>query len=76
LKAPFPDAVMIPTGGVNASNAADYVAAGAFALGVGGDLVDLAALRSGNLAKITQAARELVQVVRDARSGVTNQAGN
>jgi 2-dehydro-3-deoxyphosphogluconate aldolase/(4S)-4-hydroxy-2-oxoglutarate aldolase len=52
---------------VNVSNAANYIAAGAFALGVGGDLVSAAALREGNLAKITQAARELVQAVRAAR---------
>jgi 2-dehydro-3-deoxyphosphogluconate aldolase/(4S)-4-hydroxy-2-oxoglutarate aldolase len=67
LKGPFPHAALIPTGGVNVSNAAAYIAAGAFALGVGGDLVDAAALRDGNLTKITQAARELVQTVRAAR---------
>ncbi len=67
LKAPFPGAALIPTGGVNASNAADFLRAGAFALGVGGDLVDATALRNGNLAKITQAARELVEAVRSAR---------
>jgi 2-dehydro-3-deoxyphosphogluconate aldolase / (4S)-4-hydroxy-2-oxoglutarate aldolase len=67
LKAPFPHAALIPTGGVNASNAADYIAAGAFALGVGGDLANAAALRAGDLAKITQAARELVQAVHGAR---------
>jgi len=67
LKGPFPNAALIPTGGVNASNAADYIAAGAFALGVGGDLVNAAALRDGNLAKITQAAHELVQAVHAAR---------
>lgn len=67
LKGPFPNAALIPTGGVNASNAAGYIAAGAFALGVGGDLVNAAALREGNLAKVTQAARELVQAVHAAR---------
>jgi len=67
LRGPFPNVALIPTGGVSASNAADYIAAGAFALGVGGDLVSAAALRDGNLAKITQAARELVEVVRAAR---------
>lgn len=67
LRAPFPQAQLIPTGGVNASNAADYIAAGAFALGVGADLVDAAALREGNLAKITAAAQELVQAIRVAR---------
>jgi 2-dehydro-3-deoxyphosphogluconate aldolase/(4S)-4-hydroxy-2-oxoglutarate aldolase len=52
---------------VNAANAAEFFTAGAFALGVGGELVSAAALREGNLAKITEAARELAQAVRSAR---------
>jgi 2-dehydro-3-deoxyphosphogluconate aldolase/(4S)-4-hydroxy-2-oxoglutarate aldolase len=67
LKGPFPNVALIPTGGVNVSNAAGYIAAGAFALGIGGDLINAAAIRDGNLAKITQAARELVQAVHAAR---------
>jgi 2-dehydro-3-deoxyphosphogluconate aldolase / (4S)-4-hydroxy-2-oxoglutarate aldolase len=70
LKAPFPNAALIPTGGANASNAASYISAGAFALGVGADLVNAAALREGNLAKITQSAQELVQAVRAARESM------
>ena len=70
LKAPFPKACLIPTGGVNASNAAEFIAAGAFALGVGADLVDAAALREGNLQKITAAARELVKAVASAREAL------
>jgi 2-dehydro-3-deoxyphosphogluconate aldolase / (4S)-4-hydroxy-2-oxoglutarate aldolase len=70
LKAPFPKACLIPTGGVNAANAAEFVAAGAFALGVGADVVDAAALRHGNLEKISIAARELVHVVAAARSAI------
>ena len=70
LKAPFPKAMLIPTGGVNTANAADFIAAGAFALGVGADLVDAAALREGNLEKITNAARELVNAVTSARAAV------
>ena len=67
LKAPFPNASLIPTGGVNAANAAEFIAAGAFALGVGADLVDATALREGNLEKVSAAARELVQAVNSAR---------
>ncbi len=67
LRAPFPNAALIPTGGVNASNAADFIAAGAFALGVGADLVDATALRDGNLEKITANAKELVLAVAKAR---------
>jgi 2-dehydro-3-deoxyphosphogluconate aldolase/(4S)-4-hydroxy-2-oxoglutarate aldolase len=70
LKAPFPNADLIPTGGVNAANAADFIAAGAFALGVGADLIDAAALREGNLGKITSAARELVHAVASARAAL------
>lgn len=67
LKAPFPQAQLIPTGGVNAANAAEFIAAGAYALGVGADLVDAAALREGNVEKITTAAKELLQAVAAAR---------
>ena len=70
LRAPFPQAALIPTGGVNTANAPDFIAAGAFALGVGADLVDAAALREGNLQKITSAARELVSAVASAREAV------
>jgi 2-dehydro-3-deoxyphosphogluconate aldolase/(4S)-4-hydroxy-2-oxoglutarate aldolase len=67
LRAPFPDINLIPTGGVNLSNAGDYIGAGAFALGVGADLVDTAALRNGDLQKIIGTARALVDAVRRAR---------
>jgi 2-dehydro-3-deoxyphosphogluconate aldolase/(4S)-4-hydroxy-2-oxoglutarate aldolase len=67
LRGPFPNLALIPTGGVNAGNAADYFAAGAFALGVGADLVDLAALREGRIDKVTAAARELADAARNAR---------
>jgi 2-dehydro-3-deoxyphosphogluconate aldolase / (4S)-4-hydroxy-2-oxoglutarate aldolase len=70
LKAPFPKAMLIPTGGVNTANAAEFIAAGAFALGVGADLVDATALREGNLEKITNAARELVNAVTSARAAL------
>jgi 2-dehydro-3-deoxyphosphogluconate aldolase/(4S)-4-hydroxy-2-oxoglutarate aldolase len=68
LRGPFPNAALIPTGGVNAANAAELFAAGAFALGVGADLVDVVALRAGHPEKITQSARELVQAVATARA--------
>jgi 2-dehydro-3-deoxyphosphogluconate aldolase/(4S)-4-hydroxy-2-oxoglutarate aldolase len=70
LRGPFPDASLIPTGGVNVSNAAEFISAGAFALGVGAELVNAAALREGNLAKIEQAARELVGAVLTARESL------
>jgi 2-dehydro-3-deoxyphosphogluconate aldolase/(4S)-4-hydroxy-2-oxoglutarate aldolase len=67
LRAPFPNARFIPTGGVNLANAAEYLAAGAFALGVGADLVDLVALRNNQAQKISDTARALVDAVQLAR---------
>jgi len=60
---------MIPTGGVNLETAADFIRAGAEALGVGGELVSAAAIKSGNLAEITKAARQYLEIVREARGG-------
>jgi len=68
LRAPFPQTRFIPTGGVNLSNAAEYFAAGSFALGVGADLVDLAALRRNEPAKIIDMAKALIAVVRQHKS--------
>jgi 2-dehydro-3-deoxyphosphogluconate aldolase / (4S)-4-hydroxy-2-oxoglutarate aldolase len=67
LRAPFPDVRLIPTGGVNLANAAEYIQAGAFALGVGADLVDLAALRRNEASKIIDMAKALTKAVLDAR---------
>jgi 2-dehydro-3-deoxyphosphogluconate aldolase/(4S)-4-hydroxy-2-oxoglutarate aldolase len=68
LKAPLPQIDLIPTGGVNLQTAADFIKAGASALGVGADLVDLKALRAGQSALVTERARQLVEIVRAART--------
>jgi 2-dehydro-3-deoxyphosphogluconate aldolase / (4S)-4-hydroxy-2-oxoglutarate aldolase len=67
LKAPLPQIELLPTGGVNLKTVADFIAAGAFALGVGADLVDLAALRRGEAEAITEKARQYVAAVSAAR---------
>lgn len=72
LKAPLPQIEMIPTGGVSLSTAAGFIAAGAFALGVGADLVDLAAIRSGEPEKVAQAAGAYVAAVQDARGALSS----
>jgi 2-dehydro-3-deoxyphosphogluconate aldolase/(4S)-4-hydroxy-2-oxoglutarate aldolase len=68
LKGPLPQIELIPTGGVSLSNAADFLAAGACALGVGSDLVDSSALAKGNLDVITENASKYAAVVQQARS--------
>jgi 2-dehydro-3-deoxyphosphogluconate aldolase/(4S)-4-hydroxy-2-oxoglutarate aldolase len=69
LRGPLPDVKMFPTGGVSVSTAKDYLDAGAVALGLGSELVDVAALVAGGDAAVTDRARELVAVVRAAREG-------
>jgi len=67
LKAPLPQVPLVPTGGVSLKTAADFIKAGAAALGVGADLVDVAALRSGQDSVITERARQFLSIVREAR---------
>ena len=67
LKAPLPQVPMVPTGGVNLSTAADFIQAGAEALGIGGELISAAALKSGDIQEITDAARQYVAIVQQAR---------
>jgi len=68
LKAPLPQIELIPTGGVSLKTAADFIKAGASALGVGADLVDLKAIREGRQQIITERAREFVRIVKEART--------
>jgi len=67
LKAPLPQIELVPTGGVTLANAAGFIEAGAAALGVGADLVDIEAIRAGHPEKITRAARAYIEAVRSAR---------
>lgn len=68
LKAPLPQIELIPTGGVSLKTAADFIKAGASALGVGADLVDVQAIRDGKRGVITERAQEFVRIVREART--------
>ena len=67
LKAPLPQVPLIPTGGVNLNTAADFIHAGAAALGIGSELVSADAIKSGNLNQIVETSRKYVGIVREAR---------
>ena len=69
LKAPLPDIELVPTGGVSLKTAGDFIRAGAAALGVGTDLVDLNAIREGQASLITERAKQFIEIVREARAG-------
>ncbi|HKV92690.1 MAG TPA: bifunctional 4-hydroxy-2-oxoglutarate aldolase/2-dehydro-3-deoxy-phosphogluconate aldolase [Candidatus Angelobacter sp.] len=70
LKGPLPQVRMIPTGGVNLETAADFLRAGADALGVGSELILPAALESGDATEITRIARCFLAAVADVKKPV------
>ena len=62
---PIPQAKMMPTGGVSVDNAADWIKAGAVAVGAGGALTSGA--KTGDYKKITETARLFREKIKEAR---------
>ena len=61
--APLPFLKLVPTGGIGLENAADYLAAGAVAVGIGGNLVSNKLVAAGAFEQITETARACVLAV-------------
>jgi 2-dehydro-3-deoxyphosphogluconate aldolase/(4S)-4-hydroxy-2-oxoglutarate aldolase len=68
IKGPLPQIPLVPTGGVNLNTAAEFIEAGAAALGVGSELVQSEALKQGNKQLIVENASTFLRIVKDARS--------
>lgn len=68
IRGPFPDIPIMPTGGVEAGNVADWFAAGAFAVGAGGNLCPKQLVQDSRWTEITALARDFVAAVAAARS--------
>ena len=64
LRAVFPGVAFCPTGGVDAGNTPDYLAAGAAFVGIGGKLVDEKLVAAGNRAAVQKAAEEALGIMR------------
>jgi 2-dehydro-3-deoxyphosphogluconate aldolase / (4S)-4-hydroxy-2-oxoglutarate aldolase len=71
LKGPFPHIPLIATGGVNQQTAAEYILAGAVALGIGGELIPVAAIQFRQEHRIGELARRFLSIVREARLPAT-----
>jgi 2-dehydro-3-deoxyphosphogluconate aldolase/(4S)-4-hydroxy-2-oxoglutarate aldolase len=67
LKAPFPQIPLIASGGVNQKNAAEYILAGAAALGIGQHLIHQNAIKRRQREWIHELARRYTNMVSDAR---------
>ena len=68
MRGPIPEARLIPTGGVTASTAADYIAAGAWAIGVGSELVGREVLGPDGLELLSTRAKSFVASVGTGRA--------
>lgn len=67
LHGPLPQVRLMPTGGVNLDTAADFIKAGACALGIGGSLVEKKAVATGDMARIESLAAQYIEIVRKTR---------
>jgi 2-dehydro-3-deoxyphosphogluconate aldolase/(4S)-4-hydroxy-2-oxoglutarate aldolase len=65
VKGPLPQASLMPTGGVSVDNVAEWIKAGAVAVGVGGSLT--AGAQSGNFQLITDTAKQFIERIQQAR---------
>lgn len=71
VKAPLPHIKLIPTGGVSLDTAAGFIKAGAEAVGVGGELVDLRAIRENRAEVITERAEQYLEIIQNARNSIS-----
>lgn len=70
LRGPFPNAVLIPTGGVSEENVRDWFAAGAFAVGAGGALAPVALRDNRHREEVVARARSFAEAAREAAGSV------
>jgi 2-dehydro-3-deoxyphosphogluconate aldolase / (4S)-4-hydroxy-2-oxoglutarate aldolase len=68
IHGPLPQIRLMPTGGVNLKTAAEFLKAGACALGIGSSLVDPQAVANREFAKISDLAKQYVEIVRQTRA--------
>ncbi|SFC43291.1 2-keto-3-deoxy-phosphogluconate aldolase [Halobiforma haloterrestris] len=68
IKGPLGDVDVIPTGGISAENAGEYLEAGALAVGAGSAIVDDEAIADGDMDRVRESAAAFVEAVEEARS--------
>jgi 2-dehydro-3-deoxyphosphogluconate aldolase/(4S)-4-hydroxy-2-oxoglutarate aldolase len=67
LRGPLPDVKLLATGGVSLTTAADYIEAGAAALGIGASVLNVEALDRDGAAAVAERCRQLMDLVAKAR---------
>jgi len=71
LHGPLPQILLMPTGGVNLQTAAEFLKAGACALGIGSSLIEPKAVAAGDLCRIESLARQYVEIVTKTRQAAS-----
>ena len=66
VRAPISHVKMTAVGGINEKNMADFLKAGVCGFGIGGNLANKAWIEAGEFDKITETARAMVAVVKEA----------
>ena len=69
LRAPLPHLRIVPTGGVDVQNVAEFLKAGCAALGVGSALVSAKILQAADWPELTRRAAAFVNAAHQARQG-------
>ncbi len=64
---PIKYAKFVPTGGINLSNVAEYIKAGAYAVGAGGGLMRKELIENNRYEELTKLAEEFIGKIREAR---------
>ncbi len=65
IKAPVPQAPLMPTGGVSLDNVKEWIKAGSWAVGVGSALSKGA--KTGDYEQVTETAKEFIRLIKEAR---------
>jgi 2-dehydro-3-deoxyphosphogluconate aldolase/(4S)-4-hydroxy-2-oxoglutarate aldolase len=68
LRGPLPQIRFMPTGGIDLTNAASFIKAGASCIGVGGQLAEPQAIAKRNSKRISDLARQYCDVIKQART--------
>ncbi len=68
LHGPMPQVRLMPTGGVNLDTTADFLRAGACALGIGGSLVESKAVAAGDMQRIESLAKQYIEIIKKTRA--------
>lgn len=74
IRGPFPDIPLLAAGGVNQHTAAEYLTAGAAALGIGVELIPRAAIHERNLDWIHELCHRFLTILKTARTRMAHSA--